>query len=108
MKPYTANANFPNPQAGINRTVLKVPRNFEIERIIAYVPVKSTIDIRENGKSLIGQYPLGGGIFATSHRRLDFEAPWECQTTDIEVIVDCSEAPTNPIHIALCGTYEEG
>jgi len=107
MKPYTACANFPTPQQGINRTVVKVPRNFEVERIVAYVPVNSYVDVRENGRSLIGQNPVGGGIFATSRRTLDLETPYECQTTDIEVIVDCKDSPTTPIHIALCGTYEE-
>jgi len=107
MKPYTACANFTAPKQGTNRMVVKVPRGFEVERIIAFIPITSTLDVRENGKSLIGQYPVGGGIFATSRRTLDLEAPYECQTTDVEVIVECRETPTNPLFIALCGTYEE-
>jgi hypothetical protein len=106
MKPYIANANFPSPQTGVNRQVVKVPDGFQVERIVAYIPQTSVMDIRENGSSLFGQNPVGGGVFTTANRKLDFPVPYNCQTTDLEVIVDCgSAAPSSPMHIAIIGTY---
>jgi hypothetical protein len=103
MRPYVASFVIPSPQAGVNRQTVTVPNNFHVEEIIANIPADSTIDILDAGNSIFGSRPLGGGVFATSNKRIRFPVPKKVENTSLELIVECSTAPSTPISVVLVG-----
>ena len=106
MKPYVASFVIPSPQAGVNRLTVTVPSAFRVKEVIANVPVDSTVDILDAGNSIFGSRPIGGGVFATANKRLRFQVPREIENTSLELVVECSSAPSTPISVVLLGFSE--
>jgi hypothetical protein len=89
MKPYVASFQI-SGNAGVNRDTCTVPNGFRIVEIIANVPADATIDIRDNGNSVLGSKPLPGGVFATANRRIRLPAPARVNNTTLELLVQLS------------------
>lgn len=102
LVPYVASFVIPSPQAGTNRLTVTVPTGFHVEEVIASVPADCTLDILDAGNSIFGSRPLGGGIFATSNKRIRLSAPKKIANTSLELIVECP-TPSTPIAVALVG-----
>ncbi|WP_456465542.1 hypothetical protein [Desulfurobacterium sp.] len=107
IKPYVASFQIASPVQGTNRQTVTVPKNFLVAEIIANVPSTATLDILDAGNSMFGSRPLGGGVFATSNRRIRLYEPYECKNTALELICECPEAPTSPIAVVLIGMWQE-
>ena len=107
MKPYIASFTITAPVQGTNRQTVTVPRDFMVAEVIAYIPTSATMDILDSGNSIFGNRPLGGGVFATSNRKIRLFEPYQCKNTALELICECPEAPTSPITVALIGMWQE-
>ena len=106
MSPYIASFFLSTPQVGTNRQTVSVPPSFKITQVIANVPADSTIDVLDSGNSVFGSRPLPGGAFSTANKRINLPTPREVSNTTLELVVECSSAPTTPISVALIGYTE--
>ncbi len=106
-KTYIANSVIRNPQVGINRDSVAVPRGFKLMSISAFVPPDSLIDIKDNNRSIFGKNPIGGGIFNTFTRTFTFPEPVSIETTELDITVELLSATTDPVFITLTGVVEE-
>jgi len=104
--PATVSFIIDTPKEGINRATSLSPKDFFVTEVIAYVPVKSALDIFDGGGSIFGSKPIGGGIFATSRRSIRFGMPKKLQNQNLELLVECQEEPTYPIQVLLVGFRE--
>ena len=107
MKSYVASFFIASPQAGTNRAVVPVPAGFQVVEVIANVPSDSTLDVLDAGNSIFGSRPLPGGIFATTaNKRLKLPVPKPTTNSNLELVVECSSAPSSPISVVLVGVIE--
>jgi len=107
MSSYIANLFIKNPSVGVNRDTVTVPPGFHLHSIIAFVPVNSVIDIKDNNRSIFGKMPIGGGIFNTHTRKLDFPIPVKIQTTEVDIYIELYTPSTDPIQITLLGVVNK-
>jgi len=103
MPSYIANLTIKSPAVGVNRDTIAVPPGFRLHSIIAFLPINSVMDVKDNNKSIFGKSPIGGGIFNTLSRRLDFPQPVEIQTSEVDVYIELYEATNDPIQVTLVG-----
>ncbi|NPB07569.1 MAG: hypothetical protein GXN96_01415 [Aquificae bacterium] len=106
MKTYVANVVIKNPQLGVNRDSVAVPPGFRLRSIIAFLPPNSLLDVKDNNRSIFGKNPVGGGIFNTLTRSLNFPHPVEVQTAELDVQIELLEPSAEPIFITFIGEVQ--
>jgi len=105
MASYVANVHIKEPIQGVSHESVTVPPGFKLLKIIAFIPVNSLLDIKDNNRSIFGKSPIGGGLFNTLSRSLEFPEPVAVETTELDVYLEILEQPADPVFISFVGQY---
>jgi len=101
--PYVISFFIPSPTKGVNRQVVTVPDGFKITDVIANIPPDATMDLLDAGNSVFGPRPVGGGVFATSNKKLSLPVEKEVKNTSLELVVECNSEPATTISVVVLG-----